>query len=292
MARAHYFKSDAGRDAVLAAYDDILELWPTHLDRKMVPTRDGETHVISWGPQNAEPLILLHGSVANAATWLAHASAYGARYRCHAIDMIGEPGLSAQKRLPLDGDGHALWLDDVLSVLGVDHARFAGISLGGWLALDYANRRPEKVTALAGIAPAGIGKQGNLLAKAWPLLFMGKKGSMKLREMVMGPGVLDAAAGDPKVARFQAFQNLIMDNFRGRIVKIPQLTDEELKGLSMPVFVIAGGRDVLVNSQDTKARIESVAPQITLDYRPDAYHFIPDTASDVMEFFKEHERAG
>ena len=55
----------------------------------------------------------------------------------------------------------------------------------------------------------------------------------------------------------------------------------------MPVLVIAGGKDVLVNSQDTKRRIEGHAPQITLDYRPDAYHFIPDTADQICEFFAQ-----
>lgn len=288
MSAIHFFRSDEGRDRVLSSYNDILERWPTPLDRRMIPTREGETHVISWGEENAPPLILLHGSVANAATWLAHAEIYGAAFRCHAIDMIGEPGLSAQNRQPLDSEVHARWLDDVLAGLGVKSARFVGLSLGGWLALDYANRRPDRVEALAGIAPAGIGKQGNLLLKAWPLLFMGKRGSMKLREMVMGPGVLDAQATDPKQASFLAFQNLIMDNFRGRIVKIPQLSDEELKGLEIPVLIIAGGRDVLVQSQDTKRRIELLAPQISLDYRPDAYHFIPDTASGVVDFFERH----
>ena len=288
MTRTHFFKSDAGRVAVLAAYEDILGRWPVPMERCRVSTRFGDTHVVIWGDDAAPPLVLCHGSVANASSWMGNAVAYGKPFRCYAIDMIGEPGFSAQVREPLDSESHALWLDDVLAELGVQSAHFTGISLGGWLALDYANRRPQKVVALAGVAPAGIGKQGNLLAKAWPLLFMGKKGSRKLREMVMGPGILSAATDDPMLSAFLAMQNLVMDNFRGRIVKIPQLTDPELKALDMPVLVIAGGKDVLVNSDDTKLRIETVATQITLDYRPDAYHFIQDTVGEVLDFFQDH----
>jgi pimeloyl-ACP methyl ester carboxylesterase len=34
-----------------------------------------------------------------------------------------------------------------------------GVSLGGWLALDYATRRPDRVDGLVVLCPGGVGRQ-------------------------------------------------------------------------------------------------------------------------------------
>lgn len=73
--------------------------------------------------------------------------------------MIGEAGLSAPSRPPLASDAYALWLDDLLRSLGLDRVSIVGVSLGGWLALDYATRRPERIERLAVLCPAGVGRQ-------------------------------------------------------------------------------------------------------------------------------------
>src|SRR4029077_8038069 len=109
-----------------------------------------------------------------------------AHFRVYAIDLIGEPGLSARTRYKPGGEEHALWLDDVFKALSVNKAALVGVSLGGWLALDYAIRRPQRVTALALICPAGIGKHKNFLLKAFPLFFLGEWGRKRIRAMVMG----------------------------------------------------------------------------------------------------------
>jgi hypothetical protein len=46
--------------------------------------------------------------------WMADVAAWAAHFRVYAIDMIGEPGLSARSRPPLHSEAHALWLDDVM----------------------------------------------------------------------------------------------------------------------------------------------------------------------------------
>jgi pimeloyl-ACP methyl ester carboxylesterase len=73
----------------------------------------GETFVVVSGPQDATPLLLLHGSGANATMWRDDFASWAQHFRTYAIDIIGEPGLSAPARPPLNSERLALWLDDV-----------------------------------------------------------------------------------------------------------------------------------------------------------------------------------
>jgi pimeloyl-ACP methyl ester carboxylesterase len=85
-----------------------------------VPTPEGETFVLSCGPADADSLVLLHGSGANSTQWMSRVADLATRFRVYAIDIIGEPGLSAPARPPLDSDRYAGWLDAVLDSLGLD----------------------------------------------------------------------------------------------------------------------------------------------------------------------------
>ncbi len=188
---ARVFRSEAAAEAVAGKYREVLELWPVPRTELTVPTRQGETFVVACGPEDAPPVVLLHGAQANAAGWMFDAALWSRSFRLYAVDMIGEAGLSAAVRPPLKDDSHALWLDDVLRGLGLSSAAFVGTSLGGWLALDYASRRAGAVERLALIGPAGIGRQKNFLLKAAPLLLLGRWGKRRMRQMVFGPRLAD-----------------------------------------------------------------------------------------------------
>jgi pimeloyl-ACP methyl ester carboxylesterase len=103
--------------------------------------------------------VLLHGSGSNSAEWTGRIAELAGRFRVYAIDIIGEPGLSAPARPPLGSDRYARWLDSVLDAMGLGRVPIMAISLGGWLALDYATRRPDRVERLALSCPSGIGRQ-------------------------------------------------------------------------------------------------------------------------------------
>jgi AhpD family alkylhydroperoxidase len=171
------YKSDAGRQAIHALYRRALQQWPIPHHELIVTTRHGDTFVIATGDAAAPALVLLHGSGANSSTWIREIAALSRDLRVYATDMIGEPGFSAETRPPLASDAYAAWLDDVWSALGIARASIAGVSLGGWLAIDYAIRRPGRVRSLSLISPSGIGRQNTaLLMKAAILLQLGEWG--------------------------------------------------------------------------------------------------------------------
>jgi pimeloyl-ACP methyl ester carboxylesterase len=94
--------------------------------------------------------VLLHGSGSNSAEWTGRIAELAGRFRVYAIDIIGEPGLSAPARPPLGSDRYARWLDSVLDAMGLGRVPIMAISL---------TRRPDRVERLALSCPSGIGRQ-------------------------------------------------------------------------------------------------------------------------------------
>ncbi len=275
------YKSDSGKRRVEESYRSLLNQWPELVDFVTVPTREGDTFVVVSGPENAPPLVLLHGSMGNAITWIGEISAYARHFRCYCVDIVGEPGFSAPSRPDLNTEASALWLDDVLKGLGIDKASFVALSLGGLIAFDYAARRPGRVVALAGIAPAGICRTKNVLFRFLPLFFMGEWGKQKIREAVTGKLFV---SDEPGAVAFRAFFDLIADEFRPRMEQLPRLSDEQVRSLDCPVLAIVGGKDVLLRTEDTRNRLRALAPQAEVDYRPQARHYIPGTEKEIVPF--------
>jgi pimeloyl-ACP methyl ester carboxylesterase len=277
------YKSEAGKRAIEARYREFLSRWPVPSRQFIVPTREGETFIVACGSRTAPPLLLFHGSGANATAWLADIAAWSSHFRVYAIDMIGEPGLSAPQRPPLGSEAYASWLDDVMAALSLTRVSIVGVSLGGWLALDYATRRPERVEKLALMCPAGIGRQKNFLLKALSLMLLGSWGHRKVREMVFGRAPAQLSAGQSQMRDFMA---LIFKHFRPRMVKIPLFSNDVLKRLTMPVLAIVGGKDVMLDSADTRDRLAHNVPHADIRFLPDARHYIPGQTQAILEFLR------
>lgn len=279
------YKTAEGERLVRERYLVFLKHWPVPHQQFRIPTSQGETFVIASGAEDAPPVLLLHGGLGNSAMWMAEVRAFAARFRVYTVDMIGEAGLSAPSRPPLASDAHAVWLDEVLRFLAVDRVSIAGVSLGGWLGLDYATRRPERVERLAVLCPGGIGRQKvGIVFATFGLRLCGQWGKRKLLEKVVGRPLADPP---PAARAFIDFVNLIHQHFRTRMVMFPFFSDEDLRRLKMPVLAIVGGRDVLLDSARTRTRLERHAPQAEVVYLPDAGHFIPNQTGRVMAFLTQ-----
>ncbi|WHT15683.1 hypothetical protein N8J89_21320 [Crossiella sp. CA-258035] len=72
-------------------YRALLDRWPSPADRRTLSTSDGDTFVVSSGPVDAPPLVPLHGSSGNAASWLGVAAEWSRHFRLHAIDIPVSP---------------------------------------------------------------------------------------------------------------------------------------------------------------------------------------------------------
>jgi pimeloyl-ACP methyl ester carboxylesterase len=276
------YKSEAGRQTIEALYRGGLQRWPVPHRDVTIPTREGATFVIESGARDAPPLVLLHGAGANSCVWIRDVAVWLQHYRVCAVDLIGEPGLSAPSRPPLTSDAYAAWLDDVWDGLGMTRAAIVGVSLGGWMALDYAIRRPARVASLSLISPAGIGKRKALFGlKAVMLLTLGRWGVRRSFRSVAGSGVSAEAT---------RFVTTVFEHFRPRMERIPIRTDAEIAALQMPIQIFVGAKDAMIRSQETAERMRRLVPHARLTYLEHAGHFLPPQTDAIADFVSTASR--
>ncbi|GAA4887280.1 alpha/beta fold hydrolase [Streptomonospora salina] len=248
------YTSPAGERELQRHYRTALDSWPVPAEHLRIPTGQGETFVLACGPQDAPPVLLLHGSGANATAWSADITELARRARVYAVDVIGEPGLSAPARPPLDSDAHARWLTEVQDRLGLTGAAVVGMSFGGWLALDLATRYPERVRRLVLLCPGGLGRQRTakiLLNTA--LRVFGAWGRRRSVQAMTGLSATEAPATLETVERTFA-------HFRPRTETLPRFSDQDLGRLTMPVSAIVGQRDAMFDSRQSARRLRDRAP--------------------------------
>jgi len=277
---ARIYKTEAGRKAVEEQYRRLLQRWPLACEQRVISTRQGDTFVVASGDPAAPPVVLFHGSGTNSASWMRDVATWAQHYRVYAVDLIGEPGLSSPARPPLASPAYAEWLDDVWAGLRLERASIVGISLGGWLGLDFAIRRPARVSSLSLISPSGIGRQRRLvLLKIGLLRLCGTWGLMKSLGLVSGrTGALPKPVIDALLVVFR--------HFRPRMGRIPRCTDADLASLSMPVQVVVGSDDVLLDSRETRERVEEHVCAASVIYVRHAGHLLPPQTARVSEFLK------
>lgn len=98
------------------------------------------------GPPDAAPLVLLHGLGETGEDWDVVAPHYAVEWRVHALDLRGHgqsdwPGAYS---LELMRDDIAAFLD----ALHLDRVDLIGHSMGGYIALLFAERHPRRVNRL------------------------------------------------------------------------------------------------------------------------------------------------
>lgn len=269
------YKSAAGAEVLARRYREALESWPVPSEHRRVPTSQGETFVLVCGPQGAPPVLLLHGSSANALNWFADVPTWAGELRLYAVDLIGEPGLSAPSRPPMGSSDYAHWLDDVLDALDLADVAVVGESLGGWLAVDYASRRPDRVSRLALLCPGGIGRQKwGPLSMALLLRPAGAWGRRKSMALLCG------------TTDIPEFALLIQRHYRPRMEKLPIFGDSALRRLTMPVLVVVGRRDRMLDAAGTQRRFARAVPHATVTALPGAGHLLPRQTKAVYEFLR------
>lgn len=279
------FKSPKHEVRYMQAYDDVLALWPVPYKSMFVDTRFGRTHIIVCGPEDAPPLVLLHGFGVNATMWIPLIANLSKHFRIYALDTIGDLGKSVLEYPLKQAGDYVTWLQDVLDALNLKKIFLAGFSQGGWIAMNFAIHASNSLKKLVLISPnAGL---------------VGLSGKFMLRLMTMA-----VFPFKPLVERWAKWNSLAWDETQPFFKLITKLTqagvagqkpsrpgvmpftykDSELQSISVPVLMLVGDQEVV---NDPIAALERGKNQIS-DFKgiliEKARHMLPyDQPQKVCE---------
>lgn len=278
------YRSQLGEDQVLKEYRALLDTWPVPYKSKHISTEYGSTFVIESGLEDNPPLLLLHGSVSNSLSWMGDVEWLCKTHRVFAVDIIGEAGFSDPSRPAYERGAYADWLGELSTSLGYSELAVVGMSLGGWMALDFATRHPERVTRLGLICTSGIVRESRTFVfKAVFYMLLGEWGKRRILAMVNGGKEPDSQG----MADAFEFFGLVGEHFRPRTGKLPIFADAVLTKLTMPVLAIAGEKDALIPAQPTLSRLSGIAPNVTVVLLPDTGHIITNQAERLALFLNQ-----
>jgi pimeloyl-ACP methyl ester carboxylesterase len=103
----------------------------------------------SWtalGPVDAPAIVFVHGTRLTRAQWSSQMRLLSGRYRCIAIDL---PGHGARAGEPFTREAAAAAVAEAIEEESVSgRAVVVGLSMGGYVAIDTADRYPDRVAGL------------------------------------------------------------------------------------------------------------------------------------------------
>jgi pimeloyl-ACP methyl ester carboxylesterase len=215
-------------------------------------------HLRDVGPRDdAEPLVLIHGTSASLHTWEGWVKALSARHRVISFDLPGFGLTGPSAAGDYHGDSYARFVLDLMDQLKVQRFAVAGNSLGGEVAWRTALMAPERVTRLILVDAAGPDFNsdsvpiGFLLARV-PLL--NRLGEWMLPRPMVVASVRNVY-GDPSrvsdalVDRY--YELMLREGNRRALVQRMQQTRrgqdaERIRELKLPTLILWGGRDRLI----------------------------------------------
>ncbi len=263
-------------EAFARAYGKVLEQWP-EVEVADLPSAAGTTRVLSCGPVDAPPLVLLPGGGTTATVWFANVAALSRVARVHAVDLPGNAGYTRVSTR--DAGELAGWLDTVLDALGGGPVDLAGFSYGGWLALTYAVHAPARVRRLALLDPTRCfaGFRPGYLLHALPL--------------VLRPTPTRATAllrwetgGRPLDPAWTALYELGVElPSTGKLVAGPKPAAERLRALTVPTLVLLAGQSRAHDIGKVEANARALLPDVrTTVVAGASHHSLPaDPAAEV-----------
>lgn len=268
------FKNEAARQRIEQWYQRFLKRVDGKPSTKEVSTSHGKNHVLMVGNPSNPPLVCLHAMLTSSAHLVSEFGALLDRFYIIAPDLPGQSARGLPIRLSYTDDSHAQWLREILEELNYPKVHLLGVSLGGFVARQFASSYPERIRSLILIVPAGIA-QGSLIKgftkMALPMIMYKINPSEKNLEKLAKPLI---TTWDEDWVKY------LGDSFSdfSPNLKIPPLASgEELKSLKMPCLVIGAEKDISFPGKEVIERVKDHIPNVETELIKDSRHSPPTT---------------
>jgi pimeloyl-ACP methyl ester carboxylesterase len=259
MSATSIYRSARGEAAVLALYERKLANLAVETNSLMVDTRFGHTHVLAAGPQDAPPVMVLTGISTGAPRTLEWFQSLARDYRLYAPDPIGQPGRSAQTRVPPGDHNYGKWMIDVLNGLGLGLLPFIGVSFGGGILLDTAAYAPARISRAALMAPVGLTRVpfvGPAIKFFLPCLLYRYFPS---RERLLG--TIQPLAGKTDDYSLQVF-DATLRHVRLDVAPPGPFDKETLAGFKAPTLLFLAKSDIFIPMEPARRRAQELLPSL------------------------------
>jgi pimeloyl-ACP methyl ester carboxylesterase len=221
-----------------------------------------------------QPVVLLHGGLANANYWGNLVPALSSEYLVIVMDSRGH-GRSSRNDEPL---GYDLMASDVLALmdfLKIERAALVGWSDGAIIGLDIAIQHPERLTKLFAFAansdPDGVADISH------SQVFNAYMDRAKSEYQGLSPTPNDYGAFMAQVTKMWETQ--------------PHFSADDLHGIHTPTWIVDGDHDEAIKRTNTLYMADQI-PGSGLLIQPKVSHFsfLQDAAqfnADVLHFLKQ-----
>jgi pimeloyl-ACP methyl ester carboxylesterase len=256
-------------------------------------------HLAELGPEDAPPVLLVHGWPQNWWCWSLVAPLLADRHRCLMPDLRGHGWSSA----PASGYEKERLADDLLGLLdalGLDRVLFVGHDWGGWLGLLLGIRAPERMSRLIALSIAH--PWPSLADRLNPLRTAALAYQLPLSAPIVGRGLMRAgltrrilrASGGGFGERDLAVYEATMGSEDGARVtvalyrtfllrelpRIPLGRYRDLR-LEVPTELIVGERDPIARVT-SMAGFRHQAPAMSVERISGAGHFLPQERPELI----------
>lgn len=234
----------------------------------MIDVNDTSLYYVDTGPgSTGETIVFSHGLLWGTEMFEPQIEALRGRYRCIAWDHRGQGRSASDYRHTIGIE--LVWQDAValLDALGVKQVTFAGLSMGGFVAMRVAARRPDLVKRLilleTAIGPEPLENVGRyrMLNAVYRTIPLGPKLlARRVGQIMLGKTVLNDAKRAADVARFMQLMTRRRDIWRAvnGVIDRAGIAPSELASIRVPTLVLVGEEDVAT----PHARAQQIAAAI------------------------------
>lgn len=216
-----------------------------------------------------DPVILLHGGLANGTYWANQIPVFAAKYQLIVMDSRGH-GRSSFDEQPIS---YALMASDVLGLmdhLGIQKADIVGWSDGGIIGLEIAIHHPDRLNKVvaygANFDPTGVRLDIGTNARFNSYIERASQ---------------DYQTTSPAPERWDEF----LDNIGTMWATQPNYTEDQLKAITTPFLILDGEEEEAIDLNQTKL-MALLIPGAELTLMPGTGHFAmfekPDLFNQIV----------